>query len=248
MHRVTSHPRRPCPRPPRGLRDLPGTALGAMKSCGRCTPPVTTAFYPSYPSIARSVERHRVAMSRPSIATVLDVGAGTGSVTVPLARQGTRVTAVDVHRAMLDRLAAKLHPPERTRVTLVEDTAECLSHAEDGGFDGVTALLSFFAMDDPMSALREAERVLKRGGTLIVTEPRRGFDVAPLMAEAERVLRARGLLDRLHRDWARFPRVWRRTSRAQSPGSRDGQPTEGTGYAGMRRPSSMSSGATASVS
>jgi ubiquinone/menaquinone biosynthesis C-methylase UbiE len=162
---------------------------------------------PELPFYREVVERHRAAMASASIESVLDVGAGTGSVTVPLAARGKHVTAVEVNRAMLRRLSAKLDPRTRCRARLVEDTAERLPHVPDGSFDGVTALLSLFAMDDPVAALDEAVRALRPGGRLVVTEPRRCFDVASLMAEAERVLAGRGLLPRLRDDWLRIQRV-----------------------------------------
>lgn len=153
------------------------------------------------------VERHRAAMMAPGIERVLDLGAGTGNVTIPLARAGKQVTAIDLNHAMLDRLSSKLAPAERARVTLVEDTAERLPHAESASFDGVTAMLALFAMEEPASAVREAERILRPGGTLIVTEPKRCFNVTALMAEAERLLDDKGLISRLHGDWVRIQRV-----------------------------------------
>ncbi len=54
------------------------------------------------------VERHCAAMAAPAINTVLDLGAGTGSVTSRLLRSGKRVTAVDIGRAMLAKLYSKV--------------------------------------------------------------------------------------------------------------------------------------------
>ena len=52
--------------------------------------------------------RHHAAMTRSDVRTVLDVGGGTGNVTLPLLAAGRRVTVVDKSRAMLEHLRAKL--------------------------------------------------------------------------------------------------------------------------------------------
>jgi ubiquinone/menaquinone biosynthesis C-methylase UbiE len=153
------------------------------------------------------VERHCTAMSAPAIGTVLDLGAGTGTVAVRLLSAGKRVTAVDVNRAMLEKIHSKMEVGWSERLTVIEDTAERLPHLRDGVFDGVTVLLAFFAMDDPVAALAEAQRMLKPGGALVVTEPRACFNEAELMAAAKESLRAKGILDRLAGDWQRIEAV-----------------------------------------
>ena len=78
---------------------------------------------------------------------------------------------------------------------------------EDDSFDGVTVLLAFFDMKDPLAALQETERLLKPGGIVVVTEPKKCFDVDQLMARAERLLREKGVLDSLAEDWQRIQMV-----------------------------------------
>jgi ubiquinone/menaquinone biosynthesis C-methylase UbiE len=162
---------------------------------------------PEMPFYQEVVERHYDAMSKPEIGTVLDIGAGTGSVTVRLLGAGKRVTAVDLNRAMLEKMDSKRDAGWGDRLTVIEDTAERLPHLRDGAFDGVTVLLAFFDMDDPIAALAEAQRVLKPGGILVITEPRACFNVAELMTAVEESLRARGRLDPLSKDWKRIETV-----------------------------------------
>lgn len=60
---------------------------------------------------------------------VLEIGCGTGRLTIPLARAGHEVWAVDVSSAMLDQLRAKLalEPPEvQARVHVVQQDATAL--------------------------------------------------------------------------------------------------------------------------
>lgn len=66
---------------------------------------------------------------------VLEIGCGTGRLTIPLARAGHSVWAVDVSDAMLDQLRAKLaaEPPEvQARVHVVRQDAAALELPERG--------------------------------------------------------------------------------------------------------------------
>ena len=136
---------------------------------------------------------------------MVDIGAGT--VTVALVKEGKSVTAVDVCRAMLEKLYSKLGGGSARNLTVIEDTAECLPQLADGSFDGVTALNSFFDMEDPYAALGEAVRVLRPGGTIVITDPKACFDAERLKAFAERYLIERELYDSLRDDWLRVQSV-----------------------------------------
>ena len=145
--------------------------------------------------------RHCAAMSAPGIVDVLDLGAGTGNVSVPLVARGRRVTAVDTSRAMLDRLRAKPVSTAGT-LTVIEGDAQTLDLG-NATFDGITALLTFYDMDEPGRALDRALRMLRDGGTLAVTEPKRTFDLGVILAEVERVLGRTSLWSDLREDWLR---------------------------------------------
>lgn len=153
------------------------------------------------------VNRHVARLSQPDIDLVLDLGAGTGSVTQRLLRNGKRLTAVDVNRAMLQHLEEKMELQWTDRLEVIEDTAERLPHFPDSSFDAVSVLLAFFDMEDPLAAINEAVRVLKPNGAIVITEPRACFDVARLMSAAEQALREKGLMKRLASDWNRIQTV-----------------------------------------
>jgi ubiquinone/menaquinone biosynthesis C-methylase UbiE len=104
---------------------------------------------------------------------------------------------------MLDKLRAKLPVDIAENVLVVEGTAEDSSELESGSFDGVSVLLAFFDMARPQAALREAIRVLRPGGTVIMTEPRRRFNLQELLDEGVARLREREDWNTLKDDWER---------------------------------------------
>lgn len=94
---------------------------------------------------------------------ILDVGAGTGRLTVELSRAGGILTALDVSEEMLKILARK-----DKKVELAVGDAESLPFA-DNSFDWVVAAFLVVHLKDPVKFFDEAYRVLKDGGRLLVT-------------------------------------------------------------------------------
>jgi ubiquinone/menaquinone biosynthesis C-methylase UbiE len=163
-----------------------------------------------------AVARHLAAMSADTIRTVLDVGSGTGNVTVPLATAGKRLTAVERSPAMVELMTSKLAALPDSQVSIFEQSAESLPFG-DARFDGVTILLALFAMDRPSKALGEAIRVLKPGGTLILTEPKECFNLPSLLEHAQAELKENGEFEELETDWRRVISVNRRIDPAIRP-------------------------------
>ena len=91
---------------------------------------------------------------------ILEVGAGTGRYSVTLAKEGYRVTAVELVAHNLDILKSKLDGSER--ITPVLGNALDLSFLADGAFD-LTMLLGpmyhLYTEADKLQALREAVRL-----------------------------------------------------------------------------------------
>lgn len=115
---------------------------------------------------------------------VADLGAGTGLLSLPLARQGLAVTAVEPARAMLDRLAGDAAGRD---VAPVHGTAEATGLAS-GAFD-LVVLADALQWVDPDRCAREAARLLAPGGVLAVVDPRPG--ATPFMtALGERIAQA----------------------------------------------------------
>lgn len=162
---------------------------------------------PEMPFYREVVGRHLEALRGADARRVLDLGAGTGNVAVPLLDEGRDVVAVDLSRAMITRLWSKVRGADPGRFSVFLQTAERLPRLPDGSFDGVSALLSLFDMDEPQLALAEAVRLLRPGGTIVVTDPKACFDVQPLLAFGERCLRETGRFEELRDDWDRIRSV-----------------------------------------
>lgn len=100
---------------------------------------------------------------------ILEVGAGTGLYSVTLAKEGYRVTAVELVEQNLEILKSKLDGSER--ITPILGNALDLSFLPDGAFD-LTMLLGpmyhLYTKEDKLQALREAVRVTKPGGRILV--------------------------------------------------------------------------------
>lgn len=92
----------------------------------------------------------------------LDVGCGSGMVAQMAAARGAQVAGVDAAEAML-AIARSRAPAGDFR----QGDLEALPYA-DGTFDVVTGFNSFQYAGNPVAALREAGRVTKRGGSIVV--------------------------------------------------------------------------------
>lgn len=106
--------------------------------------------------------RDLVAGLRPS-AVILDVGAGTGRVTLPLTALGCRVIALDPAQAMLDVLRAKA--AGLSARVVVGDGARL--PFPPASFDAVVLSRVLYLMSDWRDVLHDAIRVLKSGGRLL---------------------------------------------------------------------------------
>jgi len=100
----------------------------------------------------------------PAPARVLDVGAGTGFLSVLAASLGHRVTAVDLSPKMLERLAAR-----SGALGLSVDTVVAPADEPPTGFDAVMERHLLWTVPDPVAALA-AWRSAAPAGRLLVVE------------------------------------------------------------------------------
>ncbi|MEV7529294.1 class I SAM-dependent methyltransferase [Agrococcus sediminis] len=95
---------------------------------------------------------------------ILDVAAGTGASSAPMAKAGALVTALDISHGMLEE-GRRRHPD----IEFVHGSAEELPF-DDDTFDAVTISFGLRNVQQPRAALSEFHRVLKPGGRLVVCE------------------------------------------------------------------------------
>jgi SAM-dependent methyltransferase len=114
---------------------------------------------------------------------VLDLGAGTGAASRAIQAAGGRPIAIDAAVGMLAVGAAK-RPPA------VAGDACALPFAA-GVFDAVVAAFSLNHITDPVGALREVARVVRPGGSLVVSAYAND-DTHPVKEAVEQAARERG--------------------------------------------------------
>ena len=95
---------------------------------------------------------------------ILDIAAGTGSSSRPLADAGADVIPLDFSKGMLDA-GRKRHPD----LAFTQGDALALSF-KDNEFDVTTISFGLRNTSDTVNALRESLRVLKPGGRMVVVE------------------------------------------------------------------------------
>lgn len=113
---------------------------------------------------------------------VLDLGCGTGSLSLLAAEQGHRVTGVDLSPAMVALARAKL--AGRDAVFLVGDAAA--PPVGEDRFDTVLVRHVLWALPDPGRALRHWRELLRPGGRLVLVEGVWGT-VSPVGIPADRL-------------------------------------------------------------
>lgn len=130
----------------------------------------SSSHYPGT-ALQRSAWRGALASLLPHVSTqrVLDVGAGTGFLSLLLSQMGHDVTAVDLSSGMLQRLESKA-AAEGFPVAVVRADA---TEVPPGPFDVVASRHLLWLLPDPVAALR-AWRVAAPAGRLVLVDSQWG--------------------------------------------------------------------------
>ena len=102
---------------------------------------------------------------------VLNAGCGAGSMTLALMDKGCHVTSLDASAAFVESLATRLRElhPDAEPAVLVGDVGEM--PFEDADFDVVVCGEVLEHLEDDRGAVGELARVLRPGGSLVVSVP-----------------------------------------------------------------------------
>jgi len=100
---------------------------------------------------------------------ILDMAGGTGDVAFRMTRRGAHVTVADINADMLEVGKERAETRDLADLDWKFENAERLSFA-DAMFDAYTIVFGIRNVTDIPTALREAQRVLKRGGRFYCME------------------------------------------------------------------------------
>lgn len=110
---------------------------------------------------------------------ILDAGGGTGHYSLPYAKKGHKVTIMDISEKMLEVAKSKA---KRENVSGNVEIIQCdMSDTQlpDECFDFIMCHLALCYVHDPMTALREFHRLLRKNGALsLIVENREFFSMA----------------------------------------------------------------------
>jgi ubiquinone/menaquinone biosynthesis C-methylase UbiE len=120
---------------------------------------------------------------------VLDIGCGTGSLTVALARRSARAIGMDPAPRMVAQARAKQRDAP---VSFIVGSAEALPFA-NSSFDAATASMTLHHWRDAERGMAELARVLRPGGRAAIAD----IDLPGLLRSALRILRSP------HAGWSR---------------------------------------------
>jgi ubiquinone/menaquinone biosynthesis C-methylase UbiE len=102
----------------------------------------------------------------------LDLGCGSGVLTVELLKRGASVVALDGAPTMIENARALVETlGENPKITFKLGDAQDLSWSPNSSFDGVLCSSVVEYVSSPASLLSELSRVLKIGGTGIISLP-----------------------------------------------------------------------------
>ena len=107
----------------------------------------------------------RILENEYDLGKVVEFGCGTGYFTRTIAKNAEHVTATDVSPKMIKVAKAKLK--DLPNVTFRVENCKKISFPPDT-FDAALMANVLHTLDDPLKALKECHRVLKKGGKLLI--------------------------------------------------------------------------------
>jgi len=175
-----------------------------------------------YPELLDSlIGAHNGVPAIPQEARIIDLGAGTGNLARKLIASGPDrvVVAVENNRVMMQLLRAKCQRFLRNDmlgggVIAIKQDITSLFGLDDDYFDYATMNNVLYSIEDAEGALKEICRVLKPGGELRLSGPRKDTKLNVLFARMESELREANKFPDLETD---FQHVWQLNQKRLDP-------------------------------
>lgn len=140
--------------------------------------------------VARNAWRRLLSIALPPPpGRVVDLGCGTGTISLLMAELGYRVDGLDFSPAMIERAQAKTDRRTEVEFHLGDASAPALPK---GSFDVVLSRHVLWALPDPAAALERWVALLAPNGRLVLIEGRWATGSGLRAAEAESLLRSIG--------------------------------------------------------
>lgn len=157
---------------------------------------------PGYPAALFALIADELAL--PEAPSVVDVGSGTGRASLPMARYGWNVTAIDPEASLLDVLGARADR-EGVSITALRATAEATG-LDSSNVDLVTAAHAFHWFKG-RAALTEMARIVRPGGGIALFWNVRDASRSAFVADHAKVLEQYGVPKAMYREAPRASRA-----------------------------------------
>jgi ubiquinone/menaquinone biosynthesis C-methylase UbiE len=143
----------------------------------------------------------------PGNTTVLDLGCGTGNLSRLLAepQHGRKVFAIDKHVGILSLLTNKcqrlLSDGRKPGIVPLRQDVASLHALRDELADFALMVNVLYLVNDPLTCLREILRVLKPGGEIRISGPKKDTDIGRLFRRIESDLKSKSRFEALRKDY-----------------------------------------------
>ena len=145
----------------------------------------------------------------------IDLGTGTGNTALKLLEKpGRLVWAVENNEAMLRCLDNKILREDAfgmaDRLFISKANINYLGEFQSGFFDAATMTNVLYAVDDPLTCLKETNRLLKIGGTLVLSTSTNETDINKLFDAMRARLQAKDVFQDLRKAWTDAKAMYQR--------------------------------------
>ena len=105
-------------------------------------------------------------LSSPANVSILDIGCGDGSLSLPMLSESNHIRLVDISENMIEKVGQRVPDALKSNVTLINDSFELVS--DDDRYDIVICVGVIAHVPDVSRLWRKIAKILKPGGLLVV--------------------------------------------------------------------------------